>query len=62
MKLIAGMLVGVLLTVVVGSVCLRMRDMIPHSPCPPSPNCQCGCTRTGNCLCKDCDHPKLEVE
>jgi hypothetical protein len=29
----------------------------PHLPTPPCPNCQCGCTETGQCTCKDCDHP-----
>ena len=28
-----------------------------HLPTPPNPNCLCGCTQTGNCTCKDCDHP-----
>jgi hypothetical protein len=32
----------------------------PHLPTPPCPNCQCGCTETGKCSCKDCDHPQLE--
>jgi hypothetical protein len=32
----------------------------PHLPNPPTPNCQCGCTETGRCMCKDCDHPALE--
>jgi hypothetical protein len=31
----------------------------PHLPTPPCPNCQCGCTVTGQCTCKDCDHPAL---
>jgi len=31
----------------------------PHLPTPPCPNCQCGCTETGKCNCKDCDHPQL---
>lgn len=31
----------------------------PHLPTPPTPNCQCGCTVTGKCTCKDCDHPCL---
>jgi thiol-disulfide isomerase/thioredoxin len=31
----------------------------PHLPGPPCPNCQCGCTETGRCNCKDCDHPLL---
>lgn len=34
----------------------------PHLPNPPTPNCQCGCTRTGNCVCKDCDHPQLTAQ
>jgi hypothetical protein len=33
---------------------------VPHSPTPPTPNCQCGCTETGNCKCQDCDHPALK--
>lgn len=34
-------------------------ELKPHSPTPPCPNCQCGCTVTGKCTCKDCDHPQL---
>jgi hypothetical protein len=34
-------------------------DPKPHLPTPPCPNCQCGCTETGKCNCKDCDHPQL---
>ena len=34
-------------------------DLKPHLPTPPCPNCQCGCTVTGQCTCKDCDHPAL---
>ena len=33
--------------------------LMPHLPTPPCPNCQCGCTVTGSCTCKDCDHPQL---
>lgn len=35
------------------------KALAPHLPTPPTPNCQCGCTVTGNCVCKDCDHPAL---
>jgi hypothetical protein len=35
------------------------KGIAPHSPNPPTPNCQCGCTKTGSCTCKDCDHPAL---
>ncbi len=34
----------------------------PHLPTPPTPNCQCGCTVTGKCSCKDCDHPCLDKD
>ena len=34
-------------------------EQAPHLPNPPTPNCQCGCTKTGSCTCKDCDHPQL---
>lgn len=36
------------------------KEVKPHLPNPPTPNCQCGCTETGKCTCKDCDHPALE--
>jgi len=35
------------------------KEVAPHLPTPPCPNCQCGCTVTGSCTCKDCDHPQL---
>lgn len=33
------------------------KEVKPHLPV--SPNCACGCIKTGQCDCKDCDHPKL---
>lgn len=35
--------------------------IMPHAPTPPCPNCQCGCTVTGQCTCRDCDHPQLTI-
>ncbi len=36
-----------------------VQALTPHAPTPPTPNCQCGCTVTGQCTCPDCDHPQL---
>ena len=52
--------VGFILGIVIGTVtCSWQMEVVPHLPTPPCPNCQCGCTVTGQCVCKDCDHPLL---
>jgi hypothetical protein len=57
---LAGTFVGaILLSAVWVMWGLTYHAIAPHSPCPPFPNCQCGCVNTGACVCKNCDHPQL---
>lgn len=56
MKMFIAAIFAIILSV--GSL-LAADDPKPHLPTPPCPNCQCGCTVTGKCICKDCDHPQL---
>lgn len=36
-----------------------MRPSDDGKPCLNPTGCKCGCVATGNCNCKDCDHPQL---